>query len=245
MPLGDVKLMGVCNVTPDSFSGDGWMSSGQNQYQQLQRGNELQKELLNVVEQGADVVDVGGESTAPGSTKVDPADEMERLRVVMESVKSLLAARPGTATFSVDTVNAGTARAAIGCGFTMINDVSGGRNDDGMFPLVAAHPEVKYVMMYCKNASGRADLDDDQTNAQASILSFFDEQVARALREGVQRSQLILDPGMGAFISVRAEDSIEAMRAVPEFKARYKCPVCPAAHPFPHPPHYFPLTYRF
>ena len=220
-----VRIMGVCNVTPDSFSGDGWMSEG-NSYQQLARGNELQMQLLNMIEQGADIVDVGGESTAPGSQPITQEVEMRRLRFVLESVKGLLETRPSVeAKFSIDTVNSATAQEAIQHGFTYINDVSGGRHDEKMFDLLAANPSVNYVMMYCKNASGRADDADNQTEVQAKIYSFFDKQVDAALAKGVQRTQLILDPGMGSFISMDPKDSVNAIRAVPEMKKRYQVPV--------------------
>eukprot|EP01064_Diplonema_japonicum_P010992 TRINITY_DN1824_c5_g1_i1.p1 TRINITY_DN1824_c5_g1~~TRINITY_DN1824_c5_g1_i1.p1 ORF type:complete len:302 (+),score=54.61 TRINITY_DN1824_c5_g1_i1:43-906(+) len=219
-----VKIMGVCNVTPDSFSGDGWLDTA-NEYQQTMASNVVRKELASLIEQGANLVDVGAESTAPGSEPITIEEEMRRLTVVMEAIRGILDSQPGVAEFSVDTVNARTAEYAVQHGFTIVNDVSGGRNDPEMFKFIASKPSIKFVLMYCKNASGRADLKDDQKDVFQKIMEFFEERVATALDSGVQKSQIILDPGMGAFISAKPQDSIEVLKRLPEFRTRFDLPI--------------------
>eukprot|EP01063_Lacrimia_lanifica_P016238 TRINITY_DN22841_c0_g1_i1.p1 TRINITY_DN22841_c0_g1~~TRINITY_DN22841_c0_g1_i1.p1 ORF type:complete len:316 (+),score=128.77 TRINITY_DN22841_c0_g1_i1:71-949(+) len=223
------KLMAVCNLTPDSFSGDGWVEkeSG-NEYQAVQRGNELESELSNLIEIGADVVDVGAESTAPGSSGISQEEEMVRLSLVLDTVKRLKERYEARVDFSIDTINAATAEAAIRNGFTIVNDVSGGRNDARMFDVIASNPSIKYVMMFCKNSSGRADAlpnAPDTAPVLARLYAFFDAQVAAAKARGIGHGQLVLDPGMGAFVSSDPHDSLTIMRHIPELKARYNTPV--------------------
>ena len=200
------KIVGILNVTPDSFSGDGVLNI-----------QNLEQQIQTMIEQGADVIDVGAESTAPGSQKITVEDELERLEKVFQIVTN-------KAQFSIDTVNAQTAAAAIDAGFVMVNDVSGGRADADMF-FVIAERGVQYVMMYCKNESGRADLEDNQQNVFQNIVDFFDEQTEKAFAAGIKKEQLILDPGMGAFISTKAEDSVEVLNQILELKKRYGLPV--------------------
>eukprot|EP01060_Flectonema_neradi_P017567 TRINITY_DN24431_c0_g1_i1.p1 TRINITY_DN24431_c0_g1~~TRINITY_DN24431_c0_g1_i1.p1 ORF type:complete len:311 (+),score=69.77 TRINITY_DN24431_c0_g1_i1:65-934(+) len=224
MEFPSSKIVAVCNITPNSFSGDGWLVDA-NEYQRAKLSIEFQESLTGLVKQGADVVDVGAESTAPGSESVSVEEEQRRLSMVLQTIKVLKSDVQLPCEFSVDTVNASTAKLAVEHGFTIVNDVSGGRNDTNMFKVIADNPSIKYIMMYCKNASGRADTLDNQSDVLDKIYKFFDSQVELALSQGVRKEQLVLDPGMGAFISAKAEDSLEVLRKLPEFRARYQMPV--------------------
>ena len=173
-------IMGILNVTPDSFSDGG-------QFEEtgaaIGRGVELH-------EQGADLVDVGGESTRPGAERVPVAEELRRVLPVIEG----LVAR-GVAV-SVDTMNSETARAAADAGASMINDVSGGLSDPGMYRAVA-ETGLRYVAMHWRGHStdmeALATYDDVVTDVRNELRSRLDEMTAA----GVDPAKVILDPGIG------------------------------------------------
>ncbi|WP_456825448.1 dihydropteroate synthase [Cellulomonas sp. P5_E12] len=172
--------MGVVNVTPDSFSDGGrWFTPGA----AVAHGLEL-------LDQGADLLDVGGESTRPGARRVAVDDELARVLPVIEE----LVARG--ATVSVDTTRAVVARQAVERGAAIINDVSGGLADDQMYEAVAESGAV-YVAMHWR---GHADVMDDLDDYDDVVTDVRRELAARvaALRAaGVRDEQVVLDPGLG------------------------------------------------
>ena len=178
--LGRTLVMGVVNVTPDSFSDGGrWFTPGA----AVAHGLEL-------VEQGADLLDVGGESTRPGARRVAVDDELARVLPVIEQ----LVARG--ATVSIDTTRAVVAQAAVERGASIINDVSGGLADDEMYGVVARTGAV-YVAMHWR---GHADVMDDLDDYDDVVTDVRRELAARvaALRAaGVRDEQVVLDPGLG------------------------------------------------
>lgn len=206
------KLVGILNITPDSFSGDGLLSFPESQgVEAIQRCFEL----------GADYIDIGAEATSPGSDAMTAEAEQQRLLALFQSVQSLpVVAR---AKLMCDTRHAETAKKAAKAGFGFINDVSGGRADLEMLPFIASSG-LQYVMMYAKNESGRADLLDNQAQVFQKIDDFFDAQLNAALSVGIKLEQIILDPGMGAFVSVHPEDSLEIIARLGELKKRYQRP---------------------
>jgi dihydropteroate synthase len=173
-------IMGVLNVTPDSFSDGGlWLEPDA----ALEHGLEL-------VAQGADLVDVGGESTRPGAVRVDPDEEQSRVVPVIRRLASQ------GVTVSVDTMNADTARAAIDAGAAIINDVSGGLADERMPEAVLA-TGAQYVVMHWR---GRLDAKDSRAvyqNTVAEVRSELSARVTALLDRGVDPAKLILDPGLG------------------------------------------------
>ncbi len=207
-----VQLIGVLNLTPDSFSGDGLLN---------QSVPSLQDKIEQSLNEGADWLDFGAQSTSPNATLQSVDTELLRLQPLWE-----LFPRQHYAAnyFSLDTFYHQVAAKAIEHGFGMINDVSGGRADPEMLSFIAAQ-NVKYVMMYCKNASGFADLKDDQDNPLQKLVDFFDVQLDKAYQVGIKTSQLILDPGMGAFVSARWEDSVHILQQIPTLKKRYGLPI--------------------
>lgn len=172
--------MGVVNVTPDSFSDGGrWFTPGA----AVAHGLEL-------VEQGADLLDVGGESTRPGARRVAVDDELARVLPVIEQLVA------HGATVSIDTTRAVVARAAVERGASIINDVSGGLADDEMYEVVAGTGAV-YVAMHWR---GHADVMDDHDDYDDVVTDVRRELAARvsALRAaGVRDEQVVLDPGLG------------------------------------------------
>ncbi|MFD3706737.1 dihydropteroate synthase [Nocardia sp. NPDC058658] len=195
-------VMGVVNVTADSFS-DG--------------GRYLDPELaiahgVELYEAGADIVDVGGESTRPGADRVDPAAEVARVTPV---IRGLVAAGVPT---SVDTMRAEVAEAALAVGASIVNDVSGGRADPNMVKVVA-EAGVPWILMHWRAAAdyrhiGPADHYDDVV---AEVRAELATQVDLAVAAGVTPDRLILDPGLG--FAKNADHNWELLAALPELVA--------------------------
>jgi dihydropteroate synthase len=173
-------VIGVVNVTPDSFSDGGrWFDP------------ELAvKHGLDLVAQGADLVDVGGESTRPGAKRVDEAEELRR---VVPVVRELAASG---VLVSVDTMRASVAEQAVAAGARLVNDVSGGLADPAMIPAVAA-AAVPFVVMHWRGQSidmnNRAVYDDVLSEVRAELRTGLD----RAVAGGIAPERIVLDPGLG------------------------------------------------
>lgn len=170
-------IMGVLNVTPDSFSDGG----------QWQNPDAAIAHGVAMAEAGASIVDVGGESTRPGATTVAPGDERTR---VMPIVRELVARG---VTVSIDTMHASTALAAVDAGAQIINDVSGGLADEGMARVVA-ETGVHFVAMHWR---GGADVQAGYRDVVADVRSELKIRVAHLVVAGVQPDRIVLDPGLG------------------------------------------------
>jgi dihydropteroate synthase len=175
--------MGVVNVTPDSFSDGGAFANAQ----------QAIDHALRLVDEGADIVDIGGESTRPG--KKEPVTEAEELGRVLPVLEGVLTARPGTIV-SVDTYKSGTARKALDAGAEIVNDVSGFQWDTNMPEVVAAH-RCGAVLMHMR---GRPETWrtlpalPDPTETVKKELAYYANV---ALKFGVWKEQMVLDPGFG------------------------------------------------
>ncbi|WP_431894466.1 dihydropteroate synthase [Nonomuraea sp. bgisy101] len=173
-------VMGVVNVTPDSFSDGGlWFD----ERAAVQHGLEL-------VQEGADLVDVGGESTRPGAARVSQEEELAR---VVPVIRALTAEG---VTVSVDTMRAEVARAAVEAGAALVNDVSGGLADPDMSRVVAA-TGVPYVVMHWRGHSHDMESRAVYTDVVAEVREELAKRVALVMAEGVAESQIVLDPGLG------------------------------------------------
>jgi dihydropteroate synthase len=170
-------IMGVLNVTPDSFSDGGRYSATD---AAIARGVELR-------DQGAAIVDVGGESTRPGAAQIDPAVERERVIPVVAAL-----VQEGVSV-SIDTMHAETARAAVEAGAQLINDVSGGLADEGM-PRVVAETGVHYAVMHWR---GSADAEPVYADVVAEVRAELKTRVAELVVAGVDPARILLDPGLG------------------------------------------------
>jgi dihydropteroate synthase len=172
--------MGVVNVTPDSFSDGGkWLDAPT----AIQHG-------LDLVQSGADLVDVGGESTRPGANRIDLDEELRRVVPVIEGLVS------EGVRVSVDTMRAATARRALEAGAELLNDVSGGRADPDMM-AVAADAGCPIVLMHWREHSSVMQRHTDYDDLIADIVSELSVQVDAALAAGVARERIIVDPGLG------------------------------------------------
>lgn len=197
---GRCLVMGIVNVTEDSFSDGG-------RYIETDRAIEHARRL---VAEGADIIDIGGESTRPGAVRVAAEDERNRVVPVIAALRE-----EGIHT-SVDTMRASVAAAAAEAGVSMINDVSGGLADPDMFSVMA-DAAIPVCLMHWKtvqfgDAAGRA---DHGGNVVTDVHETLDDLVTRALAAGVARDQIVLDPGLG-FAKSR-EDNWSLLNALPEF----------------------------
>ncbi|TFB52468.1 dihydropteroate synthase [Cryobacterium tagatosivorans] len=173
-------IMGVLNVTPDSFS-DGGKWAGTDAA--VQHG-------LTLRDQGADLIDVGGESTRPGATRVSPADEQARVIPVITELS-----RAGI-DVSVDTLNSETALAAAAAGATIINDVSGGLADPDM-ASVAARTGLRFVAMHWRGHAEEMEALASYENVVTEVRDELTARVDALVRAGVARERILLDPGLG------------------------------------------------
>lgn len=195
-------VMGIVNVTEDSFSDGGrWLDV-----------DAAIDHARDLVAAGADIIDVGGESTRPGATRVDP--DVERSRVI-PVIRAL--SEEGIAT-SIDTMRASVAAAAANAGVKLINDVSGGLADRAMYSVMA-DTQLPVCLMHWKtvrfgDAAGSADHGGDVV---ADVHQTLDKLVTSALNAGVKEDNITIDPGLG--FAKTQEDNWALLRALPEFIA--------------------------
>lgn len=200
MPPGRCLVMGVLNVTPDSFSDGGeWLDPEA----AVAHGRRMAAD-------GADLVDVGGESTRPGAQRSTVDEELRRVLPVVRAL-----AADGIAV-SIDTMRAEVAEQAIDAGARAINDVSGGRADPRMFDVAAA-ADVPYILMHWRRHSASMDDAASYGDVVAEVLDELAPQVQAALTAGVARERLAIDPGLG--FSKRAEHNWALLHRLPELFA--------------------------
>lgn len=180
-------VMGVLNVTPDSFSDGGEYTSVQ---------SALDHARLLVMG-GANIIDVGGESTRPGAARVTPEIELARVVPVIEAIAAELAAtNRRDVLISVDTMNATTALAAVAAGASIINDVSGGLADEKMLGLVAA-TGAKFVISHWRGFSTEMEKQNQYDDIAREVALEIQQRVEAALLAGISRNRIIVDPGLG------------------------------------------------
>ena len=174
-------VMGILNVTPNSFADGGKYLAKEDAINQGRR----------LIAEGADIIDVGGESTKPGVERVSQEDELTRvIPVITELVKD-------GATVSVDTMRAEVAKQAIASGATYVNDVSGGLADAKMAGLIAEHPKIQYIAMHWRGHSKDMQSQAVYKDVVKEVKDELDERVSALLKAGVNPEQIILDPGIG------------------------------------------------
>ncbi|MCF7936465.1 MAG: dihydropteroate synthase [Synergistales bacterium] len=194
------RIMGILNRTPDSFYAGSRVAS---------RGTVATGGAM--LEAGAAILDIGAESSRPGSEPVSEDEEMDRL---LPDIEALRRAFPG-AVLSADTTKASVARAAVEAGADMVNDISGFAFDEAMAPTVA-RLGVPTVLMHIKGTPKTMQRDPHYHHLFAEMTGYFDERVGYALRCGIRRDQLILDPGIG--FGKRKEDNLAILRHLEAFR---------------------------
>lgn len=200
----DIKepvIMGILNVTPDSFSDSG----------KYIRIDDALKRVESIVMEGADIVDIGGESTRPGAKKIDVDEEIERVIPVIERVKKEL-----EVLISIDTYKERLARLAVlEAGADIVNDVSALRFSENMASVIA-DLNVPVVLMHMKGTPEHMQENPFYENVINDIKEFFYERIGWAISKGIKREKIIIDPGMG--FGKRFEDNIQVIRKLREFK---------------------------
>jgi dihydropteroate synthase len=194
-------VMGILNVTPDSFSDGGLYAEAENALAHARA----------MAEAGAEIIDLGAESTRPGFVPVEAEDEWARLAPVLARVVEAVAAP-----VSVDTTKAEVARRAAALGAAMINDVSGLRGDPAMASVAAESGAALVVMHHC------AEIDPDR-DIVADMIAFFDQTLALGAKAGVAREKIVLDPGIGFGKSLR--QNLQAIDCCGPLAARFGLPV--------------------
>ena len=199
-------IMGILNVTPDSFSDGGLF---------FDRTDAVDR-ALRMVEEGADLIDIGGESTRPGAEAISVKEEIQRIVPVIEA----LAGKTGVP-LSVDTCKAKVAEAAILAGASVINDISGLRFDPPMAGIAAKY-KVPVIIMHIKGTPKSMQKNPVYTSLIPEIKDYFHEGIEIARRAGVQDEMMILDPGIGFGKTVH--HNLEIIRRLNEF-AGFEKPV--------------------
>jgi dihydropteroate synthase len=174
-------LMGVLNVTPDSFSDGGRFFSTQ---KAIEHGRQMMAE-------GADIIDIGGESTRPGAEAVDIAEEKRRVLPVIAAL-----AQEPRALISIDTSKPEVAAAGLDAGAKIINDVTGGRGDGAMLALAAKH-HAGFIVMHMQGDPRTMQLAPRYKDVVSEVADFFRQQYERAIESGVDCMTLAFDPGIG------------------------------------------------
>jgi dihydropteroate synthase len=195
------RMMGVVNVTPDSFSDGGRFADAEGA---IEHGLALEA-------QGAQVLDVGGESTRPGSAAVSVEEELGRTIPVISAL-----AKRAKVPVSVDTTKAGVARAALDAGATIVNDISAGRWDAAMLPLVAERGAT-FVAMHMQGTPQDMQRDPRYGDVVAEVLEFLRERGAACLGAGIARERIWIDPGIG--FGKTLDHNLELLRRLPELRS--------------------------
>ena len=179
-------IMGVINITPDSFSDGGqFLDSG-----------EAINHALELVREGANIIDLGGESTRPGALRVKLEEEQARVLPVIEALMQNAEFKASGAIISIDTMNAQTASLAVAAGAAIVNDVSGGLADEQMFAELK-NLSCKFIVSHWRGFSETMDSMNNYTSVAKDVAQELIERVAKAEAAGISRDRLIIDPGLG------------------------------------------------
>jgi len=201
LTLNRTHIMGVLNVTPDSFYDGG-------------KYNSLDAALFQIekmVNEGADIIDIGGESTRPFSEKVSVQEELKRvLPIISKAIQRF------DVPLSIDTYKSEVARAALDEGVGMVNDISGLQFDPHMAKTVAGYNDVAVVVMHIKGAPRDMQKDPTYDDVIEEILQYLSDSISIAEKANIPAGQIIIDPGIG--FGKRIEDNLKIIRKLSEFK---------------------------
>ncbi len=198
--------MGILNVTPDSFSDGGAYLAEEH----------LLAQVTRMVEAGADIIDVGGESTRPFAEPVSEAEELARVLPALHCIRQVT-----DLPISIDTTKAEVARQALAAGATMINDIAAFRQDEQMLD-VAQSCDCSVVVMHMQGTPGTMQKNPHYDDVIAEVCAFFEERLAWLERGGISRQRVILDPGIG--FGKALEHNLTILANIGSFK-HLGCPV--------------------
>ncbi|MBN2830086.1 MAG: dihydropteroate synthase [Candidatus Cloacimonetes bacterium] len=192
--------MGILNITPDSFS------DGNNFIHLMDALNQARLML----KEGADVIDIGGESTRPGAETVDLETELKRVIPVIQALR-----KDTDIPLSVDTYKSEVARKAIEAGANIINDISALRFDPEMINVLRDNPEIKVVLMHMYGTPKTMQENPKYDNVIEELLEFFEERITYCTNNGISRDRIIIDPGIG--FGKRQQDNLNILRYLSSF----------------------------
>ena len=199
-PCNSPVIMGILNVTPDSFSDGGRHLALQDAAGHAKR----------MIDDGADIIDIGGESTRPFSDPVDEDEELSRVLPVIETVRAI-----SDIPISVDTYKASVADKALRAGADIINDISGLTYDDRMAGVIAEH-DAYAVIMHIRGTPKHMQENPVYENVIAEIMAFLRRQSSYAVRAGIDEGKIMIDPGIG--FGKRVEDNLRILKMLNVFK---------------------------
>jgi len=199
-------IMGILNVTPDSFSDGG----------QFYHPDQAIEHGIRMAEEGADIIDIGAESTRPGADPVSVDDELKRLIPVVEGILKRI-----DVLLSIDTYKSSVAEEALKVGAHIINDISGLRFDDRM-KQIAARFKVPVIIMHIKGEPKNMQQNPHYDNLVGEIYNYFAESIQIATDSGIDRNKIVIDPGIG--FGKRLQDNFEILRRLSEFQG-LDCPI--------------------
>ena len=202
--------MGILNLTPDSFSDGGKFNTPE---KALERVEVMEKE-------GADMIDIGAESTGPGSKPVSVKEEINRLFPTLEEIRSKT-----SLPLSLDTYKSEVAEKALSSNLVdMINDVGALRYDEHMASVVRQY-DVPIILMYAKDNSPRTSIrEQEYPDVIQELKKFFRERISYCERQGISKEKIIIDPGMGHFVSANPRYSFEIINRLSELR-ELDCPI--------------------
>lgn len=192
-PFYKPLIMGILNVTPDSFSDGGRYSDVSSAVQQVEK----------MLAEGVDIIDVGGESTRPGAEPVAADEQLRRVVPVITAIRQFT-----DTLISIDTTSSRVASAALAAGANMINDVSGGRQDADMFALAAA-ADVPIIIMHSQGTPKTMQDSPYYEDVVREVLEALQERIRTALQAGVKKDNIAIDPGIG--FGKRKQDNLDLL----------------------------------
>ena len=193
-------LMGIINVTPDSFYDGG----------RYYKSEEAINRAYKLYEDGADIIDIGGESTRPGSKSISVSEEIDRVCPVIEKI-----ARDIDITISIDTYKAKVAEEALKLGATIVNDISGLSFDESMAEVIAKY-NSHVILMHIKGTPDNMQINPQYENLLKEIYSYLEDAKNKAIENGIDRDKIIIDPGIGFGKSL--EDNYKILLNIAYFK---------------------------
>lgn len=181
LDLSQPVVMGIVNVTPDSFSDGGKAETTELAIKQAQM----------MIDSGAQIIDIGGESTRPGADLVSEADELARVLPVVQALR-----KQSSVAISVDTYKSAVAKHALDSGADIINDISAGRMDEKMVPLIA-ETDAAFVMMHMQGTPQTMQVDPQYADVVTEVAGFLKERLDYCASAGINSERLVIDPGIG------------------------------------------------
>ena len=177
------QIMGILNVTPDSFSDGG-------QFNNLDVAVEQGKQMIN---EGADIIDIGGESTRPGSKRINSEEQIERIVHIIQAISET---KPKNVQISVDTTRSVVAEAALNAGAEIVNDISGG-NDDPEIIQLCVDRKCQYIIMHMQGTPETMQNNPTYDDVISEILFFLETKAEEYIKAGINKDKIIIDPGIG------------------------------------------------